>query len=129
MKFIATNEAPEAIGPYSQAIEVNGFIYTSGQIALTEKGIMAGEDIENQTHQVMKNLFYVLEEAGAHFKDVVKTTIFLVDMKDFEKVNKIYAHYFGEHKPARSTVAVKTLPKNALIEIECIAISNADYNY
>ncbi len=129
MKFIATNEAPEAIGPYSQAIEVNGFIYTSGQIALTEKGIMAGEDIENQTHQVMKNLFYVLEAAGAHFKDVVKTTIFLVDMKDFEKVNKIYAHYFGEHKPARSTVAVKTLPKNALIEIECIAISNADYNY
>lgn len=129
MKFIATNEAPEAIGPYSQAIEANGFIYTSGQIALTEKGIMAGEDIENQTHQVMKNLFYVLEAAGAHFKDVVKTTIFLVDMKDFEKVNKIYAHYFGEHKPARSTVAVKTLPKNALIEIECIAISNADYNY
>lgn len=129
MKFIATNEAPEAIGPYSQAIEANGFIYTSGQIALTEKGVMAGEDIENQTHQVMKNLFYVLETAGAHFKDVVKTTIFLVDMKDFEKVNKIYAHYFGEHKPARSTVAVKTLPKNALIEIECIAITNADYNY
>ena len=129
MKFIATNEAPEAIGPYSQAIEANGFIYTSGQIALTEQGVMAAEDIENQTHQVMKNLFYVLEEAGAHFKDVVKTTIFLVDMKDFEKVNKIYAHYFGEHKPARSTVAVKTLPKNALIEIECIAISNADYNY
>ncbi|MDD2399851.1 MAG: RidA family protein [Sulfurovum sp.] len=129
MKFIATNEAPEAIGPYSQAIEANGFIYTSGQIALTEQNVMAAEDIENQTHQVMKNLFYVLEEAGAHFKDVVKTTIFLVDMKDFEKVNKIYAHYFGEHKPARSTVAVKMLPKNALIEIECIAIANANYNY
>ncbi|MDQ1326254.1 MAG: 2-iminobutanoate/2-iminopropanoate deaminase [Campylobacterota bacterium] len=129
MKFIATKEAPEAIGPYSQAIEANGFIYTSGQIALTEKGVMAGDDVENQAHQVMKNLFYVLEAAGAHFNDVIKTTIFLVDMNDFDKVNKIYAHYFGLHKPARSTVAVKTLPKNALIEIECIALANADYNY
>jgi 2-iminobutanoate/2-iminopropanoate deaminase len=129
MKFIATKEAPEAIGPYSQAIEINGFIYTSGQIALTEKGVMAGDDVENQTHQVMKNLFYILEEAGVRFSDVVKTTIFLVDMNDFDKVNKIYAHYFGTHKPARSTVAVKMLPKNALIEIECIAVAAQDYNY
>jgi len=124
MKFIATKEAPEAIGPYSQAVEVNGFIYTSGQIALFPDGTMERGDVEHQTHQVMKNLFYVLEAANTHFNDVIKTTIFLADMNDFEKVNKIYAHYFGLHKPARSTVAVKTLPKNALVEIECIAIAH-----
>jgi len=129
MKFISTNEAPAAIGPYSQAVEINGFIYTSGQIALTPEGVMAGDDVENQTHQVMKNLFYVLEAAGAHFNDVIKTTIFLADMNDFEKVNAIYAHYFGTHKPVRSTVAVKTLPKNALVEIDCIAIAGADYHF
>ncbi len=129
MKFISTKEAPQAIGPYSQAVEVNGFIYTSGQIALTAEGVMAADDVENQTHQVMKNLFYVLEAAGAHFNDVIKTTIFLADMNDFEKVNTIYAHYFGNHKPVRSTVAVKTLPKNALVEIDCIALSGADYNF
>jgi 2-iminobutanoate/2-iminopropanoate deaminase len=129
MKFIATKEAPEAIGPYSQAIQANGLIYTSGQIALDEKGVMAANDVENQTHQVMKNLFYVLEAAGAHFNDVIKTTIYLVDMDDFDKVNSIYAHYFGIHKPARSTVAVKSLPKNALIEIECIALAGVDYNF
>ena len=129
MKFISTKEAPQAIGPYSQAVEANGFIYTSGQIALTAEGVMAGNDVENQTHQVMKNLFYVLEAAGAHFNDVLKTTIFLADMNDFEKVNAIYAHYFGDHKPVRSTVAVKTLPKNALVEIDCIALAGVDYSY
>ena len=129
MKFISTEEAPAAIGPYSQAVEANGFIYTSGQIALTPEGVMVADDGENQTHQVMKNLFYVLEAAGAHFNDVIKTTIFLADMNDFEKVNAIYAHYFGTHKPVRSTVAVKTLPKNALVEIDCIALAGVDYNY
>ncbi len=129
MKFISTNEAPQAIGPYSQAVEANGLIYTSGQIALTPEGVMVADDVVNQTHQVMKNLFYVLEAAGAHFNDVIKTTIFLADMNDFEKVNAIYAHYFGTHKPVRSTVAVKTLPKNALVEIDCIAIAGADYHY
>ena len=129
MKFIATHEAPQAIGPYSQAVKVNGFIYTSGQIALTPEGVMAADDVENQTHQVMKNLFYVLEAAGAHFNDVIKTTIFLADMNDFEKVNAIYAHYFGSHKPVRSTVAVKTLPKNALVEIDCIALDGTEYHY
>jgi 2-iminobutanoate/2-iminopropanoate deaminase len=129
MKFIATKEAPQAIGPYSQAIEANGFIYTSGQIALKADGSMETRDVEHQTHQVMKNLFYVLEAAGAHFNDVIKTTIYLVDMDDFNTVNNVYAHYFGTHKPARSTIAVKTLPKNALVEIECIAISGADYNF
>lgn len=129
MKFISTKEAPQAIGPYSQAVEVNGFIYTSGQIALNAEGQMVASDVENQTHQVMKNLFYVLEASGAHFNDVIKTTIFLADMKDFDKVNAIYAHYFGLHKPVRSTVAVRTLPKNALVEIDCIAVAGADYNY
>ena len=124
MKFIATKKAPQAIGPYSQAVEVNGMIYTSGQIALDKSGIMVAKDIENQTHQVMKNLSYVLEEAKSNFDNVIKTTIFLADMDDFDKVNKIYAHYFGTHKPVRSTVAVKTLPKNALVEIDCIAVFN-----
>ncbi len=129
MKFIATKEAPAAIGPYSQAIEANGFIYTSGQIALRPDGTMETKDVDHQTQQVMKNLFYVLEAAGAHFNDVIKTTIYLADMNDFEVVNKVYAHYFGTHKPARSTIAVKTLPKNALVEIECIALAGADYTF
>ena len=129
MKFISTKEAPQAIGPYSQAVEVNGFIYTSGQIALFPDGRMETSDVEHQTHQVMKNLFYVLKEAGAELSDVVKTTIFLADMNDFEKVNVIYAHYFGDHKPVRSTVAVKTLPKNALVEIDCIALSGTNAHF
>ena len=129
MKLIATKEAPQAIGPYSQAIEANGFIYTSGQIALMPNGTMETGDVEHQTHQVMKNLFYVLEAAGAHFNDVIKTTIYLANMDDFETVNKVYAHYFGTHKPARSTIAVRTLPKNALVEIECIALSGANYTF
>lgn len=129
MKLIETKEAPQAIGPYSQAVEANGFIYTSGQIALMPDGNMETRGVEYQTHQVMKNLFYVLETANAHFNDVIKTTIYLSDMNDFETVNGVYAHYFGTHKPARSTIAVKTLPKNALVEIECIAISGANYGF
>jgi len=128
MKFISTTTAPAAIGPYSQAVVVNGMIYTSGQIPMNEKGVIEATDVVNQAHQVLKNLFYVLEAAGAHFNDVVKTTIFLTDMDDFEKVNEVYSHYFGHHKPARSTIAVKTLPKNVLIEIECIALANTDYS-
>jgi len=129
MKQISTKEAPQAIGPYSQAIEANGLIYTSGQIALMPDGSMEDRDVEHQTHQVMKNLFYVLEAANAHFNDVIKTTIYLADMNDFDIVNKVYAHYFGTHKPARSTIAVRTLPKNALVEIDCIALSGADYTF
>ena len=127
MKFISTDKAPAAIGPYSQAVVANGMIYTSGQIGIDEKGVIVADDVVNQAHQVMKNLFYVLEAANAHFNDVIKTTIFLADMDDFAKVNEVYAHYFAHHKPVRSTVAVKTLPKNVLIEIDCIAIANADY--
>ncbi len=129
MKVIATKQAPEAIGPYSQAIEVNGMIYTSGQIALDEKGVLVADDIENQTHQIMKNLFYVLEEGRSHFNDVIKCNIFLKDMNDFDKVNKIYAHYFGLHKPARSTVEVSRLPKDVLIEIDCIALANTEMHF
>jgi len=129
MKFISTKEAPSAIGPYSQAVVANGLIYTSGQIGMDEKGVVVADDVVNQAHQVMKNLFYVLEAGGAHFNDVIKTTIFLADMDDFDKVNEVYAHYFGHHKPARSTVAVKTLPKNVKIEIDCIALANADFSF
>ncbi|RUM75741.1 MAG: deaminase [Sulfurovum sp.] len=127
MKFISTTEAPPAIGPYSQAVVANGVIYTSGQIPMNEKGEIVADDVVNQAHQVLKNLFYVLESAGAHFNDVIKTTIFLTDMDDFDKVNEVYSHYFGLHKPARSTVSVKSLPKNVRIEIECIALANVDY--
>jgi len=129
MKIISTKDAPQAIGPYSQAIEANGFVYTSGQIALRPDGTMEERGVEHQTHQVMKNLFYVLEAAGATFADVVKTTIYLANMDDFVTVNEVYAHYFGDHKPARSTIAVKTLPKNALVEIECIALASTNYSY
>ncbi len=129
MKFISTKEAPEAIGPYSQAVEVNGLIYTSGQIALMPDGTMEIADVEHQIHQVMKNLYYVLKAAGAHFNDVIKTTIYLTDMDDFDTVNKVYAHYFELHKPVRSTVAVKTLPKNALVEIDCIALADNDISF
>ncbi len=128
MKFISTKEAPAAIGPYSQAIVANGMIYTSGQIPMNAMGVIESTDVVNQAHQVMKNLFYVLEAANAHFNDVVKTTIFLDNMDDFDKVNEVYSHYFGHHKPARSTIAVKTLPKNVLIEIECMALANTDYS-
>ncbi len=124
MRFVSTKDAPAAIGPYSQAVIANGLVYTSGQIALMPDGTMETRGIEYQTKQVLKNLYYVLKEAGAGFEHVIKTTIYLADMNDFEKVNEIYAHYFGEHKPARSTIAVKTLPKNALVEIECIAFAD-----
>ena len=128
MKFISTTKAPAAIGPYSQAVVANGMIYTSGQIPMNEHGVIEATDVVNQAHQVMKNLFYVLEAAGAHFNDVVKTTIFLADMDDFDKINEVYSHYFGHHKPARSTIAVRTLPKHVLVEIECIALANTDYS-
>jgi 2-iminobutanoate/2-iminopropanoate deaminase len=128
MRFVETKEAPAAIGPYSQAVVANGIVYTSGQIPMDEKGVIVADDIINQTHQVMKNLFYVLEASGAHFNDVIKTTVFLADMDDFLKMNEVYSHYFGHHKPARSTVAVKTLPRGVLIEIDCIALANADFH-
>jgi 2-iminobutanoate/2-iminopropanoate deaminase len=122
MEFVQTNSAPQAIGPYSQAVKVNGMIYTSGQIALTPDGVMLEDDVKVQTHQVMKNLTEVLKAAGSDLSKVVKTTIFLDTMDNFATVNEIYASYFGDHKPVRSTVAVQTLPKNALVEIDCVAL-------
>lgn len=122
MKFVQTNKAPSAIGPYSQAVVANGMVYTSGQIALTAEGAMLEEDVVIQTKQVLKNLKAVLEEAGSSMDMVVKTTIFLASMDDFAVINEIYEEAFGTHKPARSTVAVKTLPKNALVEIDAVAL-------
>jgi len=125
MKIVQTDNAPQAIGPYSQAMKVGDFIFTSGQIALTPSGEMVQDNIELQTEQVMKNLQAVLEASGSSLQNVVKTTIFLADMDDFATVNAIYEKWFDGHKPARSTVAVKTLPKNALVEIECIALNKS----
>lgn len=121
MKRIYTDKAPAAIGPYSQGYISNGFFFTSGQVPLDPAtGTVVGEDIAAQTEQVMQNLGALLEAAGTNFTNVVKTTCFLADMGDFATFNEIYGRYFTE-KPARSCVAVKTLPKNVLVEVELIA--------
>ncbi len=124
MKFVQTDKAPSAIGPYSQAVIANGMVYTSGQIALTPEGVMLEDDVVIQTKQVLKNLQAVLEEAGSSMSKVVKTTIFIASMDDFAVINEIYEDAFGSHKPSRATVAVKTLPKNALVEIDAVALVN-----
>lgn len=121
MKLVSTTKAPAAIGPYSQAVIYNGLVYTSGQIALKPNGEFDDGDITEQTNQVMRNLEAVLSEAGSSLQKVIKTTIFLHDMSDFAIVNEIYANFFKEHKPARSTVEVASLPKSAKIEIEVVA--------
>lgn len=122
MKIISTERAPKALGPYSQGYVHNGLLYTAGQIALVpETGEVVEADIVKQTEQVCNNLGAVLEEAGSSFDKVLKTTCFLADMNDFTAFNEVYAKYFAS-KPARSCVAVKTLPKNVLCEIELIAV-------
>lgn len=122
MKVISTPHAPQAIGPYSQAIIVNGLLFTSGQIAINPaNGQIEAKSIEEQTHQVLRNLEALLKAANATFNNVIKTTIFLKDMGTFGTVNEIYGSYFSTHKPARSTVEVARLPKDVLIEIELIA--------
>lgn len=121
MEKIYTKTAPDAIGPYSQAVVSNGMVYTSGQIAINPaSGNVEADTIEGQTEQIMKNLGEVLKASGASFETAVKTTCFLADMGDFAKFNEIYGKYFTS-KPARSCVAVKTLPKNVLAEVEVIA--------
>ena len=121
MKVVYTDKAPAAIGPYSQAMILNGVLFTSGQIPVDPAtGEINGNTIETQAEQVMKNLGEVLKEAGSSFEKAVKTTCFLADMGDFAKFNEVYAKYFV-NKPARSCVAVKTLPKNVLCEVEVIA--------
>ena len=122
MKFVQTNQAPAAIGPYSQGVVVNNLFYSSGQIPLTAEGVLIEGSIEEQTNQVFKNLQAVLEEAGASLSSVVKATVFLKDLSDFEQVNGIYGDYFGDHRPARSCVQVAKLPKDAGIEIEVVAL-------
>ena len=118
---ISTDKAPAAIGPYSQAIVVGGMVFTSGQIPINPAtGNIEATDITGQTEQVMKNLGAVLDAAGASFESAIKTTCFLSDMADFAAFNQVYANYFTE-KPARSCVAVKTLPKGVLVEVEVIA--------
>lgn len=122
MKAISTTKAPAAIGPYSQAIEVGNLVFCSGQIPIVpETGNIVEGGIEEQAHQALKNVSNLLEVAGLSMKNVVKTSVFLADMGDFATVNGIYAQYFSEPYPARSAVAVKTLPKNVMIEVEVIA--------
>ncbi|HSJ38201.1 MAG TPA: RidA family protein [Planococcus sp. (in: firmicutes)] len=121
MKYVATDQAAAAIGPYSQGVVSGSMFYSSGQIPLTPAGELAGDSIGEQAHQVFANLKAVLAEAGSSFDQVVKTTVFIKDMNDFAALNEIYASYFGDHKPARSTVEVARLPKDVRVEIEVIA--------
>ncbi|NPC94943.1 RidA family protein [Bacillus sp. WMMC1349] len=121
-KVVRTKNAPQAIGPYSQGIIVNNMFYSSGQIPLTPSGEMIQGDIKEQTHQVFRNLKAVLKEAGASLETVVKTTVFLADMSQFSDVNEVYGQYFDQYQPARSCVEVARLPKDAMVEIEVIAL-------
>jgi len=120
---IHTSQAPAAIGPYNQAIQCGQFVYASGQVALNPTtGEIVGNDVQAQTHRAIQNLQAVLEAAGASLQSVVKTTVFLVNMSDFQAMNAVYASYFGDVPPARSTIAVAELPRRALVEIECVAL-------
>jgi 2-iminobutanoate/2-iminopropanoate deaminase len=119
---ISTHNAPAAIGPYSQAIQAGNLLFCSGQIPLDPvSGEIVAGDVRRQAEQVMENIAAVLSAGGAGFNDVVKATVYLVEMNDFGVVNEVYGRYFSEHKPARSTVAVKALPRGVLVEIEVIA--------
>lgn len=123
MIVINSKSTPEAIGPYSQAIKSGKLVFCSGQIGLSaESGQLAGDDISSQTHQALRNLKSILEEAGSDFSHVVKVTVFLTDLSYYAAVNEIYSKYFTGIKPARSAVQVSKLPKEALVEIECIAV-------
>lgn len=122
-EIIATENAPGAIGPYSQAVKVNNFVFCSGQIPIDpQTGAFVSGEVAEQTEQVFKNLIAVLEAAQTDLSNVVKTTVFLADMNDFAAMNDVYARYFGENKPARATVQAARLPRDARVEIECIAV-------
>lgn len=123
---ISTTEAPAAIGPYSQAVQFGNLLFTSGQIPLGLDGQVVAGGVEEQTHQVFRNLQAVLAGAGTSFQQVIKATVFIKDMNQFGKINEIYASYFGDHKPARSTVEVARLPKDVFVEIELIAAVNVE---
>lgn len=122
MRTTHTQQAPKAIGPYSQGVIANNLFYSSGQIPLKPNGELAGESLEDQVHQVFANLKAVLSSAGASLSTVVKTTVFIKDMEDFPEINDIYAAYFTDHLPARSCVEVSRLPKDVKVEIEVIAL-------
>lgn len=121
MKFINSSNAPKAVGPYSQAVIANNFIFLSGQIGINPKTNQLEDGLENQTKQIFSNIEAILNEAGVNKRKVVKTSVFLKNINDFSNVNKLYEEFFGAHKPARSTIEVSNLPKGALIEIEVIA--------
>ena len=122
LSFIETAMAPSAIGPYSQAVAVDGWVFCSGQIPIDPaSGELVEGDIAAQTDRVLQNLRAVLAAAGADLRNVVKTTVFLADMGDFAGMNEVYARHFGSHRPARAAVAVRTLPKNVSVEIEAVA--------
>lgn len=122
-EIISTEKAPGAIGPYSQAIKTGGFVFCSGQIPIDPAtGEFVSNDVAEQTEQVLKNLTAVLEAAGTGLGSVVKTTVFLADMNDFVAMNEVYARFFDENKPARATVQAARLPRDARVEIECIAV-------
>ena len=127
MKFIASDNLPEAIGPYSPAVKVDGMIYTSAQVPVTLDGTLVERDIKVQTRQVLSNLRTLLEDAGSGMDKVVKVSVYLENIEDFGVVNVLFAEAFMEHKPARSTISAKGLPKNALIMIDAIAVAN-DYH-
>ena len=122
-EIISTENAPGAIGPYSQAVKAGGMIFCSGQIPIDPvTGEVVSHAVSEQTEQVLKNLREVLDAAGADLSHVVKTTVFLADMSDFSEMNEVYAKYFGENKPARATVQAARLPRDAKVEIDCIAV-------
>ncbi|MBL6970327.1 MAG: deaminase [Campylobacterales bacterium] len=121
MEFLNTTNAPAAIGPYSQAVKVNGLMYSSGQIALTANGEMIENDIKKQTRQVFSNIKAILEDNESSINNIIKLNIYLTDMNNFGVVNVLMADFFGDHKPVRSTVEVSGLPKNAMIEMDFIS--------
>ncbi len=122
-EIITTENAPGAIGPYSQAVKTENMVFCSGQIPIDPNtGEFVSDNVAEQTHQVLKNLSAVLEAAGTDLNNVVKTTVFLADMNDFTAMNEVYAEYFSANKPARATVQAARLPKDARVEIECIAL-------
>ncbi|MGB3751469.1 MAG: Rid family detoxifying hydrolase [Arcobacteraceae bacterium] len=124
MEFLTTDKAAAAIGPYSQAVKYNGLLYTSGQIALELNGEMVENDIKKQTRKIFENIEAILAASDVTMSEILKVNIFLTDMKDFGVVNVIMAEVFGDHKPVRSTIEVKALPKNAMIEMDIIAITS-----
>ena len=122
MEFVTTKDAPAAIGPYTQAVIAGDFVFASGQIPLDPETMeIVGDDVKAQTDRVLRNLTAVLEEAGVSLSNVVKSTVYLADIADFQAMNEIYAQHFGEHRPARAALQAGALPKGALVEIEAIA--------